>query len=58
MQQARGNRKFFFGKIKHGARSTDFENAIQWLCDSGLVHKVNRVNEPHIPLFAYKFFSA
>lgn len=57
MQLAKENRKFFFGKIKHGARSSDFENAIQWLCDSGLVHKVNRVNEPHIPLSAYKDFS-
>ena len=49
MQLAKENIKFFFGKIKEGARSNDFENAIQWLTDSGLVHKVNRVNEPKIP---------
>ena len=57
MQLAKENKKFFFGKIKEGARSNDFENAIQWLTDSGLVHKVNRVNEPKIPLSAYKNFS-
>ncbi|WP_191014249.1 ATP-binding protein [Treponema zioleckii] len=58
MQLAKENKKFFFGKIKHGARSSEFEVAIQWLCDSGLVQKVSRVNEPHIPLSAYKDFSA
>lgn len=58
MQLAKENKKFFFGQIKKGARSTEFETAIQWLADAGLVHKVNRVNEPHIPLSAYKDFSA
>lgn len=53
MQLAKENKKFFFGQIKKGARSSDFELAIQWLLDSGLVYKVNRVNEPHIPLKAY-----
>ncbi len=58
MQLAKENKKFFFGKIKKGARSAEFENAIQWLTDCGLVHKVNRVNEPRVPLSAYKDFSA
>ena len=58
MQLAKENRKFFFGKMKKGARSGDFEAAIQWLVDCGLVHKVHRVNEPHVPLAAYKDFSA
>ncbi|MGN0740141.1 MAG: ATP-binding protein, partial [Treponema sp.] len=58
MQLAKENKKFFFGNIKKGARSSEFELAIQWLLDSGLVHKVNRVNEPHIPLSAYRDFSA
>ncbi len=58
MQLAKENKKFFFGKIKAGARSSEFELAIQWLTDSGLVYKVNRVNEPHVPLAAYKDFSA
>lgn len=50
IQLAKENKKFFFGQIKKGARSNDFEIAIQWLMDSGLVYKVNRVNELHIPL--------
>lgn len=58
MQLAKENKKFFFGQIKKGARSAEFEVAIQWLVDAGLVYKVNRVNEPHIPLSAYKDFSA
>ncbi len=58
MQLAKENKKFFFGKMKSGARSSEFEVAIQWLCDSGLVYKVNRVSEPHVPLSAYKDFSA
>ncbi len=58
MQLAKENRKFFFGKMKKGARSSEFEIAIQWLEDSGLVHKVHKVNEPHVPLAAYKDFSA
>lgn len=57
MQLAKENKKFFFGKIKEGARSSEFEIAIQWLTDSGLVHKVNRVTEPKLPLSAYKNFS-
>lgn len=57
MQLAKENKKFFFGKIKEGARSSEFEIAIQWLTGSGLVHKVNRVTEPKLPLSAYKNFS-
>lgn len=58
IQLAKENKKFFFGKMKKGARSADFEVAVQWLVDCGLVHKVSRVNEPRIPLAAYKDFSA
>lgn len=58
IQLAKENKKFFFGQIKKGARSSDFEIAIQWLMDSGLIYKVNRVNEPHIPLKAYINMSA
>ena len=58
MQLAKENKKFFFGQIKKGARSAEFEVAIQWLVDAGLVYKVNRVHEPHVPLNAYKDFSA
>ena len=58
MQLAKENKKFFFGKIKEGARSAEFEVAIQWLVDAGLIYKVHKVNEPHIPLSVYKDFSA
>ncbi len=58
LQLAKENRKFFFGQVKKGARSSDYEIAIQWLIDCGLVYKVSRVNEPHIPLKAYKSMNA
>lgn len=58
IQLAKENKKFFFGQIKKGARSSDFEIAIQWLMDRGLIYKVNRVNEPHMPLKAYINMSA
>lgn len=58
IQLAKENKKFFFGQIKKGARSSEYEIAIQWLIDCGLIHKVNRVNEPHMPLKAYKSMNA
>lgn len=58
IQLAKENKKFFFGQIKKGARSSDFEIAIQWLMDSGLIYKVNCVNEPHMPLKVYINMSA
>ena len=58
MQLAKENKKFFFGQIKKGARSSEYELAIQWLVECGLVYKVNRVNEPNMPLKAYKSMNA
>lgn len=58
MQLAKENKKFFFGQIKKGARSSEYELAIQWLLDCGLIYKVSRVNEPHMPLKAYKSINA
>ena len=58
MQLAKENKKFLFGKIKEGARSKDFEIAIEWLQDCGLITKVYRVNKPAMPLKAYIEFSA
>jgi len=57
-QLAKENRKFIFGHIRQGARSKDYEVAIQWLIDTGLAHKVNRVNKPGLPLMAYKDINA
>lgn len=58
LQLAKENKKFFFGQIKKGARSREYEIAIQWLVDCGLIYKVNRVNEPNMPLKAYKSMNA
>ena len=58
IQLAKENRKFFFGQIRQGARAKDFELAIEWLLDCGLVGKVYRVEKPAVPLKAYVDFSA
>lgn len=52
-QLARKNKKFIFGAVRKGARSKDFEIAIQWLVDAGLVYKVNRVRDLKVPLRFY-----
>ncbi len=52
-QLAKDNRKFIFGQIRKGARAKDFEAAINWLVDAGLVLKVQAVEKPAIPLNAY-----
>ena len=57
-QLAKENRKFIYGVIKEGARAKDFELAIEWLIDAGLIYKVNRVKKGGIPLSAYEDFSA
>ncbi|MBA7577497.1 hypothetical protein ES708_19350 [subsurface metagenome] len=57
-QLAKENRKFIYGLIKEGARAKDYEIAITWLIDCGLIHKINRVSKPAIPLKAYTDFSA
>ena len=58
MQLAKENKKFLFGKIKEGARAKDFEIAIEWLQDCGLIKKVYKVTKPAMPLKAYIDFSA
>lgn len=58
MQLAKENKKFFFGKIKEGARAKEFELAIEWLLDCGLIHKVYKVSKPAMPLKAYIDFSS
>jgi predicted AAA+ superfamily ATPase len=58
VQLAKENKKFVYGVIKEGARAKDFELAIQWLVDSGLLHKVYNVSKPALPLAAYKELSA
>ena len=57
-QLAKENKKFIYGIIKEGARAKDFELAIQWLVDSGLLHKIHSVSKPGLPLVAYQELSA
>jgi predicted AAA+ superfamily ATPase len=57
-QLAKENKKFIYGVMKDGARAKDFELAIQWLCDAGLLHKVYSVSKPALPLAAYRELSA
>ena len=57
-QLAKEHKKFVYGVIREGARAKEFEMAIQWLVDSGLLHKVYSVSKPALPLAAYKELSA
>ncbi len=52
-QLVKENKKFIYGVAKPGARAKDFETAIQWLLDAGLVYKAERVTEPKMPLKFY-----
>jgi len=56
-QLAKENKKFVYGVIREGARAKDFELAIQWLTDCGLLLKSHRVTKPGIPLAAYQDIS-
>lgn len=53
-QLARENKKFIYGAVRKGSRAKDFELAIQWLADAGIVYKVNRIKEPKMPLKFYE----
>ena len=57
-QLAKENKKFIYGLVREGARAKEYETAIMWLCDCGLVHKVSRVNAAGIPLKAYEDLKA
>ena len=57
-QLAKENKKFIYGLVREGARAKEYETAIMWLCDCGLVHKVSRVNAAGIPLRAYEDLKA
>lgn len=53
-QLSKENKKFMYGQVKKGARAKDFELAIQWLSDCGLIHLVHSVSKPGYPLKAYE----
>lgn len=57
-QLSKENKKFIYGVIKKGARAKNFELAIQWLTDAGLLHKVHSTSKPALPLVAYQDLSA
>ena len=57
-QLAKENKKFIYSKIRKGARAKEFENAIQWLVDAGLVYKVLRVSKVEKPLKFYEDFDS
>ena len=57
-QLAKENRKFIYSQIRQGARAKDFELAIQWLSDCGLIHVIHRVTKPGYPLKAYEDLNA
>lgn len=57
-QLAKENKKFVYGLVREGGRAKDFETAIMWLSDCGLIHKISRVNAGNIPLKAYEDLKA
>ncbi len=57
-QLAKENKKFIYGLVREGARAKDYEMAIMWLSDCGLVHKISRVNAAGVPLKAYEDLKA
>jgi hypothetical protein len=57
-QLARENKKFIYGLIREGARAREYELALLWLLDCGLIYKVHRITTPQIPLNSYMDLSA
>ena len=57
-QLSKENKKFIYSMIREGARAKEFEMAIQWITDAGLLHKVYGVSKPALPLVAYREMAA
>lgn len=57
-QLSKENKKFIYGQLKEGARAKEFETAITWLVNSGLLYKCNRLTKPEIPLKSYSELDA
>lgn len=57
-QLTKENKKFIYGLIKEGSRAKEYELALLWLADCGLVHKTHRVTAPSVPLKAYEDLKA
>ncbi|MBQ5808977.1 MAG: ATP-binding protein [Clostridia bacterium] len=57
-QLAKENKKFIYGLVREGGRAKEYESAIMWLTDCGLVHRISRVTVGHLPLKAYEDMKA
>lgn len=57
-QLAKENKKFIYGLIRKGARAKEYELALTWLKDCGLIHQVHNVSKPSLPLKAYEDFNS
>ena len=57
-QLAKENKKFIYTALKSGARAREYETALQWLDDAGMICQVFRVSPPRLPLFSYQDFAA
>lgn len=57
-QLTKENKKFIYNSVRKGARAKDFETALSWLSNCGLVYKVNRIKKPGLPITAYEDFDA
>lgn len=57
-QLSKENRKFIYGLVKEGARAREYETALSWIKDSGLMHQVFCVKAPRLPLKSYEDLSA
>lgn len=53
-QLSKENKKFIYGVIREGARAREYEIALQWLQDAGLIYKVFNVKAPRLPLVSYE----
>jgi len=57
-QLAKENKKFIYKVLKDGARGRDYEEALEWLDEAGMVHQVFRADPPRLPLKSYEDFAA
>jgi predicted AAA+ superfamily ATPase len=57
-QLAKENKKFIYKAVKEGARAREYEDALQWLCDANLTHRIYRSSAPGLPISAYDDLSA
>jgi uncharacterized protein len=57
-QLAKENKKFIYNAVKTGARAREYESALQWLEDAGLIHKVYQISKPELPLRGFCNLSA